>query len=95
MRWKLFVLAAIIAALAGASANRLALFLIERYALFENLYARIAVAVILPSAAITYTSFFVYRHTSRRRRLQGILTAIAASLLTVAFVALYRTLVKQ
>lgn len=95
MRWKLFFLAAIIAALAGASASVLALLLIERYGLFENLYARIAVAIILPSAAITYASFFVYRHTSRRRQLQGALTAVAASLLTVAFVALYRTLTKQ
>ena len=38
----------------------------------------------LPIAAISFASVFVYRHTARRRKLQAFMTAILATLLTLA-----------
>ncbi len=40
--------------------------------------------LILPLASITYAGIFIYRHTSRRRPLQAILTVSLALLLTLA-----------
>ena len=40
---------------------------------------------LLPIIAITIASIFVYRHTARRRKLQALLTAILATVLTIAF----------
>src|ERR671913_2229598 len=44
----------------------------------------VASTLLLPTAAIIFASIFVYRHTARRRRLQAFLTAILATLLTLA-----------
>jgi len=41
--------------------------------------------LLLPIATIAFASFFVYRHTARRRKLQAFLTAIIAILLTLGF----------
>jgi hypothetical protein len=40
--------------------------------------------LLLPAAAIIFASIFVYRHTARRRRLQAFVTAILATMLTLA-----------
>jgi len=40
---------------------------------------------LLPMLATLLASIFVYRHTARRRKLQAILTAIIALLLTILF----------
>lgn len=39
--------------------------------------------LIIPAAAITFASIFVYRHTARRRRLQAMATALLAIILTL------------
>lgn len=39
--------------------------------------------LLLPIAAIGFASVFVYRHTARRRKLQALLAAILATLLTL------------
>jgi hypothetical protein len=44
--------------------------------------------LLLPIAAITYASIFVYRHTARRRRLQAMLTALLAIFLTLTILLL-------
>lgn len=83
MRWKLLVLATLLATIVGAGA---ALGLV--YGLtssIENLprssYA--LGALLIPIAAITFASIFVYRHTARRRRLQAMLTALISIALTL------------
>ena len=44
----------------------------------------VAATLLLPIAAIIFASIFVYRHTARRRKLQAFLTAILATILTLA-----------
>ena len=41
--------------------------------------------LLLPIATTAFASIFVYRHTARRRKLQAVLTAILAILLTLGF----------
>ena len=40
--------------------------------------------LLLPIAAIILGSVFVYRHTARRRKLQAFITAVLATILTLA-----------
>jgi hypothetical protein len=40
--------------------------------------------LLLPIAAITLGSVFVYRHTARRRKLQAFITAVLATILTLS-----------
>ena len=88
MRWKLLIIAAVLAALAGAGASLAAL----RFAFGGSraVFSDWAVAstLLLPLAATTYASVFVYRRTSRRRALQAAATAMLSLALTLAaFVA--------
>lgn len=39
--------------------------------------------LVIPAVVITLASVFVYRHTARRRKLQAILTALIATVLTL------------
>jgi purine-cytosine permease-like protein len=48
----------------------------------------VTATLLLPIAAIIFASFFVYRHTARRRKLQAFVTAILATLLTLSFFVL-------
>jgi hypothetical protein len=83
VRWKLLIIASVLAALAGAGASLAAL----RFAFGGGraLFADWAVAstLLLPLAATTYASIFVYRRTSRRRALQAAATALLSLLLTL------------
>jgi hypothetical protein len=45
-------------------------------------------ALLVPIAAVAAASIFVYRHTARRRRLQAMLTALLASILTLTILLL-------
>jgi len=40
--------------------------------------------LLLPIASIIFASIFVYRHTARRRKLQAFITAVLATILTLA-----------
>jgi chromate transport protein ChrA len=40
---------------------------------------------VLPTATIVFGSLFVYRHTSRRRKLQAFMTLILSTILTITF----------
>jgi len=44
----------------------------------------VAATFLLPVVAITFASIFVYRHTARRRKLQAFMTAVIATVLTLA-----------
>ncbi|MFN2530560.1 MAG: hypothetical protein ABR555_04595 [Pyrinomonadaceae bacterium] len=43
----------------------------------------VLVTFLLPTAAVVMASIFVYRHTARRRKLQALLTAVLATLLSL------------
>jgi hypothetical protein len=84
MRWKLLLIASLLATIVGAGSSLGLLYSLTRptESLAQpSLYA--FAALLLPIAAITYASIFVYRHTSRRRRLQAVLTALLACVLTL------------
>jgi len=84
MRLKLVFGASAAAAIAGAgSCIALVLGVFSRQAL-SSPSLLVASTLVLPAAAIIFSSIFVYRHTARRRRLQAFLTAILATLLTIA-----------
>ncbi len=85
MRWKLLVITSLLSALAGAGSC-----LAATHFLFGAPASRVASpdwasasTFILPLAATTYASIFVYRRTSRRRALQAAATAILSLLLTL------------
>jgi hypothetical protein len=88
VRWKLLIIASVLAALSGAGASLAALHF--AFGGGRGLFSDWAVAstLLLPLAATTYASIFVYRRTSRRRSLQAAATALLSLMLTLAaFVA--------
>lgn len=90
MRWRLVLIASFLAALSGTGASLSAIhWWFGSHArlaatLFASSGAAAAGALVVPAAAITFASIFVYRHTSRRRPLQALVTALLAVLLTLA-----------
>jgi lysylphosphatidylglycerol synthetase-like protein (DUF2156 family) len=89
MRWKLLLIASLLATIAGAgSALGLIYGLIRPAATSARLSLYALGALLLPIAAITLASIFVYRHTARRRRLQAMLTALVATILTLTILTL-------
>ena len=89
MRWKLLVGASLLATIVGAGSTLGLIYGLT--STLENLprpttYA--LAALLIPIAAITFASIFVYRHTARRRRLQAMLTALIAIALTLTILLL-------
>jgi len=84
MRLKLVLIASLIAAIGGAGSS-IAIVL----AVFASLKPvsrpglLVSSTLLLPVAAITFASIFVYRHTARRRKLQALLAAMLATLLSL------------
>jgi hypothetical protein len=96
LRWKLLTVASLLAALVGAGAC----FAVTRYlpgmVMGNAQTAWVAAAtIIVPVAAITYSSVFVYRHTARRRALQAAATALLAALLTLTALLLGSLLARR
>src|SRR5215203_2383937 len=84
MRLKLVIAASLLAAIVGAgSCIGLVLGVFEVKA-WSNPGLLVTATLLLPIAAIIFASIFVYRHTARRRKLQALLTAILATLLTLS-----------
>lgn len=84
MRLRLVIGVSLLAALVGAgSCIALVLGVFSAEALSRP-GLLVASTLLLPTGAIIFASIFVYRHTARRRRLQAFLTAILATLLTLA-----------
>jgi predicted anti-sigma-YlaC factor YlaD len=89
MRLKLVLISALVAAVVGAG---LAIAII--LSVFASLKPTTAPGLLvvstylLPALTTLLASMFVYRHTARRRRLQAMLTAIIALLLTLALFVL-------
>jgi hypothetical protein len=84
MRLKLVFAASVLAAvLAAGSCIALVLGVFSAKALSSpNLL--VLTTLLLPVAMIVFAAIFVYRHTARRRKLQAFLTALIATLLTLA-----------
>ena len=84
MRWKLVLIASLLATIAGAGATLgLVLGFSGSAAKIKTPDLFVIGTFLAPVAATTFASIFVYRHTSRRRRLQAMLTALLAILLTL------------
>ena len=89
MRLKLVLISALIAALVGAGGA--ITIILSAFSSFTAVTAPGLLVVstyLLPTVATILASVFVYRHTARRRRLQAVLTAIIALLLTILFFVL-------
>ena len=84
MRLRLVLAASLLAAIVGTgSCIALVLGVFSEKAL-SSPDLLVASTLLLPTGAIIFASIFVYRHTARRRRLQALLTAILATVLTLA-----------
>ncbi|HEY2973406.1 MAG TPA: hypothetical protein VGJ48_12910 [Pyrinomonadaceae bacterium] len=84
MRLKLVLISALIAAVAGAgSAIAIILSVFSSLKPITTPGLLVVSTYLLPMLATLLASIFVYRHTARRRRLQAVLTAIIALVLTI------------
>lgn len=84
MRWKLLLIASLLAAISSTGAILLAGLPLSLGKAALN--AVMVGALVAPLVSITLASIFVYRHTARRRKLQALATALLASLLTLTAV---------
>lgn len=79
MRWKMLLPSALVAALSGAVTAILLVAAGEYLEKSSTVYV-LWVAVLTPLAASIAGGIFVYRHTARRRALQGLLASIFTAL---------------
>jgi purine-cytosine permease-like protein len=84
MRLRLVIAASLLAAIAGAGSCIALVLGIFSVKTLSSPGLLLASTLLLPAAAIVFASIFVYRHTARRRKLQALLTAVLATLLTLA-----------
>jgi hypothetical protein len=91
MRWKMLLLCALIAAVAGAGLTALAVAAGDYFRLSSAAYAWRVLAVLLVGAAVA-AGVFAYRHTARRRALQGLLASTLTALAFVGFVYAYHVI---
>ena len=83
MRLKLVFAASVLAALVGAGSCIALVLGVFSVKALSNPGLLVAWTLVLPIATTVIAAIFVYRHTARRRRLQALLTAIIATLLTL------------
>ncbi len=84
MRWKLLMIVSLVATLVGAGAMLGIIFgVFHSTRRLVNFDLYVIGTLLIPLAAIIIASIFVYRHTSRRRKLQALITALLTSLLTL------------
>lgn len=85
MRWKLLLTASLVATIIGAG---LPLGIVLGFSDSTDHLIRPSVLILstllIPVAATTAASLFVYRHTARRRQIQAMLTALLSAALTLA-----------
>ncbi len=82
MRWKMLIVAALVATVAGAGAVVGIMYGVygsRRPILSSDIFT--VGTLLIPVAAVTFASIFIYRHTARRRTLQAMLTALIAIIL--------------
>jgi hypothetical protein len=88
MRLKLVAIASLLAAIVGAGSCIALVLGVFSVRTLSSPGLLVASTLLLPIAAIIFSSIFVYRHTARRRRLQAFLTVVLATLLTLALFVL-------
>lgn len=77
MRWKLLVIASLVAAVVGAAGSYSLFNLLTDYSLPHLIFAtKLALAEICPLVTSCAAAIFVYRHTARRRKTQALLTLL-------------------
>ena len=89
MRLKLVLISSLIAAVVGAG-SAIAI-IISVFSSLKPISAPgllVLSTFLLPTLTVLLAAIFVYRHTARRRRLQAVLTALIALLLTLAIFVL-------
>jgi hypothetical protein len=84
MRLRLVIATSLLAAIVGAGSCIALVLGVFSVSALSSPGLLVTPTLLLPIAAIIFASIFVYRHTARRRRLQAFLTAILATLLTLA-----------
>ena len=84
MRLKLVIIASVLAAVVGAGASIALVLGVLAVRSFSSPGLLATSTLLLPIATTVIASIFVYRHTARRRKLQAVLTALLATLLTVS-----------
>ncbi len=85
MRLKLVLISSFAAALVGAGSTiAIILFYFASLKPITTPGLLVASTYLLPLLATLLAAIFVYRHTARRRRLQAVLTAIIALVLTIS-----------
>jgi FlaA1/EpsC-like NDP-sugar epimerase len=89
MRWKLLLIASLLATLSGVgSILGIAYWLSVSINQFRSSNIFIFASLLVPLITVAYASIFVYRHTARRRRLQAFLTVLITAVLTFAAITL-------
>jgi Kef-type K+ transport system membrane component KefB len=85
MRWKLLLTASLLATIAGAGSTVCLVYglLPPLKGLAPPTFFALG-ALLIPVGTIVIASIFVYRHTAKRRRLQAMMTALLAGILTLA-----------
>lgn len=76
MRWKLIIIASLIAALVGVGGSIASVYLLFRLDAHVMSYELLTTAVLSPLFVTLIAAVIIYRRTSRRRKLQAILTAL-------------------
>ena len=84
MRLKLVMLVAVIAAAVG-SGSSIAIILTRSASVHvvSSPDLIVTATLVLPIACVILASFFVYRHTARRRKTQALLTGVLAAFLSL------------
>jgi len=84
MRLRLVLITSFLAALVGAGASISIILGVSSSLRFLRAPGPLVLStLLLPIAAVFLGSFFVYRHTARRRKLQAFLTALLATFLSL------------
>jgi amino acid transporter len=85
MRFKLVIIASLLAAIVGAGAS--IAIIVTTFSSLRPLSQPgllVTATFLLPALSSFFASFFVYRHTARRRKLQAFLTALLSIFLCIA-----------
>jgi hypothetical protein len=78
LRWKLLLIASLVAALLGAGGSYILFDVLRHFNVINlrSINAKLAFFELLPLIMSLGSGIFVYRHTARRRKFQAILTII-------------------
>lgn len=94
LRWKLLIVASLLAALVGAgTCFAIALFLLDPGQVISSRGWIVTATLLVPLAATVYVGVFVYRHTARRRALQAAAAVLLTLLLTLTALLLSSLLI--